>query len=47
MHYHIGLAEGVKVFGYVIVFGFLWRLATLILNDKGMKRLAAALGFIY
>lgn len=43
-HVHIGALQGVIVFAYVLIFGFMWRLAAALLADS---RVGQAMSWLY
>jgi len=45
-HVHVSAAQALVVFLFIIIFGFLWRSASLHLVNKG-SNLGKAMGFIY
>lgn len=44
MHIHLGIVEGLRVFAYVLVAGFFWRLISAHLSDTSTGQ---AMSFIY
>lgn len=47
MHVHLGIVEAIKIFLYVIIAGFFWRLGTLIMANQGHDKVASAMSMLY
>lgn len=44
MHIHVSALDGIKIFMYVIVFGFFWRVIAGYLSDNSVGQ---AMSFLY